>query len=139
MSKQLRAGKTAGDVKVSLKVSFIKPLHAKWIFDLYNTLKVDSEMAINGFRSAGITEALENAKDMVQKMRTLSRKFDCKTCFFCKRMNWRMTHFSFLFKYPFFNYPSLLKTAQSDYGIKNLIIFFKISIIWFLFRRKTNW
>ena len=86
MLKQLRAGKTAGDVKVSLKVSFIKPLHAKWIFDLYNTLKVDSEMAINGFRSAGITEALENAKDMVQKMRTLSNKFDCKTCFFCKRM-----------------------------------------------------
>ena len=24
-------------------------------------------MAINGFRSAGITEALENAKDMVEK------------------------------------------------------------------------
>ena len=66
MSKQLRARKTAGDVKVSLKGSLIKPLHAKWIFDLYNTLKDDREMAINGFRSAGIIEALENAKDMVE-------------------------------------------------------------------------
>ena len=28
-----------------------------------------------------------------------------------------MTHFSFLFKFPFFNYPSLTNAAQSDYGI----------------------
>ena len=67
MSKQLRAGKTDGDVKASLKLSLIKPLYATWIFDLYNTLKNDREMAINVFRSAGITEAFKNAKDMVEK------------------------------------------------------------------------
>ena len=67
MSKQLRAGKADGDVKVSLKLSRIKPLHAKCILDLENTLEDDREMAINGFRSAGITEVLENAKDMVEK------------------------------------------------------------------------
>ena len=66
--KQLRAGKTAADVKVSLKLSVIKPLHAKWIVNLYNTLKDDKEMAMNGFRGAGITEAIENAKDMVEKV-----------------------------------------------------------------------
>ena len=33
-----------------------------------NTLKNDKEMAINGFRRAGITEATENAKDMVEKV-----------------------------------------------------------------------
>ena len=68
MSKQLRAGKAAADVKVSLKLSIIKPLHEKWIVDLQNALKDDREMAINGFRSAGITEAIENPKDMAEKV-----------------------------------------------------------------------
>ena len=66
--KQLRAEKAAADVKVSLKLSVIKPLHRKWIVDLYNTLKDDKEMAINGFRSAGITETFENGKVMVEKV-----------------------------------------------------------------------
>ena len=82
VSKQLRAEKAAADVKVSLKLSVIKPLHRKWILklsvikplhrkwivDLYNTLKDDKEMAINGFRSAGITETFENGKVMVEKV-----------------------------------------------------------------------
>ena len=57
----------AADVKVSLKLSVIQPLHAKWIVDLFNTLKADKEMAINGFRRAVITETIVNAKDMVEK------------------------------------------------------------------------
>ena len=68
MPKQLKAGKAAADVKVSPKLSVIKPLHAKLIVDLYNTLKDDKEMAVNGFRSARIAEAIENSKDMVEKV-----------------------------------------------------------------------
>ena len=68
MLKQLRAGKAAADVQVSLKLSVIKPLHAKWMADLCNTLKDDKEMVINGFRNTGITEVIENAKDMVEKI-----------------------------------------------------------------------
>ena len=68
VSKQLRAGMAAADVKVSLKLSVIKTLYAKWIVDLYNTIKDDKEMAINSFRSAGIAEAIENAKGMVEKV-----------------------------------------------------------------------
>ena len=49
-----------------------------------------------------------------------------------------MTHFSFLFKFPFFNYPSLPNAAQPYYGIINLITFLKVSIILFLFRRKKT-
>ena len=60
----MRAGKAAADVKVSFKLSVIKPLHAKWIVDLHNTLKDDKEMAANGFRS----ETIENAKDMLEKV-----------------------------------------------------------------------
>ena len=66
MSKQFR--EPAADAKVSLKLSVIKPLHAKWIVDLYSTLEDDKEMAINDFRSAGITEAIENANNMVEKI-----------------------------------------------------------------------
>ena len=36
VSKQLRAGKAAADVKVSLKISVIKPQCAKWTVYLYN-------------------------------------------------------------------------------------------------------
>ena len=68
MSKQFRAGEAAADVKVSLKLSVIKPQHAKWIVNLRNTLKDDKDMTINGFRSLGITEAIENAKDIVEKL-----------------------------------------------------------------------
>ena len=67
MSKQLGAGKAAEDVKVSLKLSIIKLLHVKLIVHLYNSLKDDKEVTINSFRSAGITEAIENVKDMVEK------------------------------------------------------------------------
>ena len=42
-------------------------------------------------------------------------------------------------KFPFFNYPSLPNATQPDYGIINLIIFLKISVIWVLFRKKSNW
>ena len=75
VSKQLRAQKAAADVKVSLKLSVIRSLHAKWIVDLYNTLKDDKKMAINGFRSAGITEAIENVKVMVEKVENFFKEF----------------------------------------------------------------
>ena len=68
VSKQLTAGKAAANSNVFLKLPVIKPLHVKWIVDLHYTLKDDKEMAINGFRSAGITKAIENAKDMVEKL-----------------------------------------------------------------------
>ena len=69
----MRSGKAAADVKVSLKLTVIKPLHAKWIVDLHNTLKDDKEMAINVFRSAGITD--ENAKGIVEKVKNHFKEF----------------------------------------------------------------
>ena len=62
MSKHLRAGKATADVKVSFKLSTIKPLHAKWIVNLYNTLKDDKEMTTNGFKSAEIIKILRMPK-----------------------------------------------------------------------------
>ena len=68
LSKQLTAGKTAANFNVFLKLPVIKPLLVKWIVDFHYTLKDDKEMAINGFRSAGITKAIQNAKDMVENL-----------------------------------------------------------------------
>ena len=49
-----------------------------------------------------------------------------------------MTRFSFLFKFPSFNYPSLPNATEPDYGIKNLIIFLKISVICFFFTQEEK-
>ena len=62
MSKQLRAGKTAADVKVSLKLSVIKPLHPKWIVDLYSTVKDDKKMEKNVSGVQGLLKLLRIPK-----------------------------------------------------------------------------
>ena len=56
------------DVKVSLLLSVIKLLHAKWIVDLYHHLKTGKEMIVKGFRAAEISEAIENAQDNTEKV-----------------------------------------------------------------------
>ena len=49
-------------VKVSAKFSDIKPLHTQWIVDLYNHVREEKGMIINGFKSAGVNEAIQSAK-----------------------------------------------------------------------------
>ena len=44
----------------------IKPLHAKWIIDLYNFLKDDKEKIMNCLRVAGITEAVSDTKNKAE-------------------------------------------------------------------------
>ena len=61
-------GKAPGDVKVSLKLSDLKPLHAKWIVDAYDHLKKQKDSIINGFDSAGITEAIKSANDIYTRI-----------------------------------------------------------------------
>ena len=64
VSKQLMNGRAAGDVKVSLKLSDLKPLHAKWIVDMYGYLKLQNESIVKGFEKAGILEAVEMAQEV---------------------------------------------------------------------------
>lgn len=52
------------DVKVSLLLSVIELLHAKWIVDLHHHLKVDKEMAVNEFRAAKISEKIKNTQNI---------------------------------------------------------------------------
>ena len=64
VSKQLTNGKAPAYVKVSLKLSDLKPLHAKWIVEMYNYLKEQKESIIKGFEKAGIIEAVKMAQEV---------------------------------------------------------------------------
>ena len=67
-SKQIiecfQKGKSIEQIKVELKLSILKPLHAKWIMELYNYL-TSAEMrgiVLDGWRRAGILDAVENGE-----------------------------------------------------------------------------
>ena len=61
VSEQLKRGVAPGDVKVSMKLSDLKPLHARWIVEMFDYLKQQNESIVNGFDKAGITEAVKSA------------------------------------------------------------------------------
>lgn len=45
---------------IDLRMSVVKPLGAKWMMKLYDYFKTHPEIIQNGFRGAGITEALSD-------------------------------------------------------------------------------
>ena len=63
---QLKKGADLADVKISSKLSDLKPLHNAWIVDVYNHLCEEPEMIINGFDSAGVTEAVNDAQVVLE-------------------------------------------------------------------------
>ena len=68
VSIQLRRGIDPSDIKISSKLSDLKPLHGSWIVDLYKHLSENKEMIINGFDSAGISEAVKTASTILEKV-----------------------------------------------------------------------
>ena len=71
VAKQLNEGKAPADVEVSLNLSEIKPLHAKWIYEMYEYLRGRSDLVLNGFESAGITEAVEKSNKVFERIENL--------------------------------------------------------------------
>ena len=65
--KQLKKGLVSPEVKISLLLSVIKALHAKWIIGLYHQLKADKELIVNGFRVAEMSETIKNPQDITDK------------------------------------------------------------------------
>ena len=53
-----------GYMKGSVEMSDLKPLHARWIVDMYTYLKQQKESILNGFDKAGITEAVKSANEV---------------------------------------------------------------------------
>ena len=68
ISRQIKRGIAPPDVKVSFNLSVIRLLHAKWIVDLHHYLKAEKAIILSGFRAAGISEAIENAKSITEKV-----------------------------------------------------------------------
>ena len=64
--QQLNRGVAAHDVKVDVKLSIMKPLHAKWIIEMYHYLKRSKQIVISGFRKANLTEAVSKAAQLAQ-------------------------------------------------------------------------
>ena len=73
VSAQVALGTEPSKVKVSAKLSDIKPLHSQWIVDLYNHIREEKDMIINGLKSAGVTEAIQSAQKIVTKVENLFR------------------------------------------------------------------
>ena len=68
VSEQLRRGAAPGEVKISMKLSDLKPLHARWIVDMSVYLKQQNESIVNGFDKAGITEAVKSANEVFSRI-----------------------------------------------------------------------
>ena len=62
---QLSKGVDPAYIKVSTTLTRMKSLHARWIEDLYVYLKNQREIILNGFKSTGVMEAVEQAEKFV--------------------------------------------------------------------------
>ena len=68
VTEQLRRGVAPGDVKVSMKLSDLKPLHARWIVEMFDYLKQQNESIVNGLDKAGNTEAVKSASKIFSRI-----------------------------------------------------------------------
>ena len=68
VARQLKSGKDPTDIKVSSKLSDLKPLHASWIVDLYKHMQGDDELILKGFKEAGIYEAINDAQEVFERV-----------------------------------------------------------------------
>ena len=68
VARQLKSGKDSTDIKVSSKLSDLKPLHASWIVDLYKHMQGEDELILKGFKEAGIYEAINDAQEVFERV-----------------------------------------------------------------------
>ena len=56
--KQMQQGKKPHEIKVDVRISIAKPLHAKWIVKFYDYIRSKPELIKNGWRKSGIIDNL---------------------------------------------------------------------------------
>ena len=61
VKSELDKGKNIEEIDISMKLSILKPLHAKWLIDLcnYMTSPDGQALSLEGWKVAGITEAVQ--------------------------------------------------------------------------------
>ena len=57
--EKMKSG-TGNEASVDFKLSTMKPLGAKWMVQIFDYLNTNSSIITNGFKAAGIVEALNN-------------------------------------------------------------------------------
>ena len=53
--------------KLSLKMFDLKPLHARWVVEMYDYLKQQKVLSLNGFDNASIKEVVKSANDVITR------------------------------------------------------------------------
>ena len=48
IEKQMKEGKKAHEINVDMRISIMKPLHAKWVFSFYDYMKNHSDIVLAG-------------------------------------------------------------------------------------------
>ena len=76
MTEQLKRGIDPNNVKVALKLSVVKPPHAKWVIKPYKKLKNQTDIIVSGFVSFGIIGAIEEASIVVARVKTPLREIN---------------------------------------------------------------
>ena len=61
LRKELDAGKSLDEISVKFKLTTMKPLHAKWVIDVFNQLSLfeGKKVILAGWKASGISDALE--------------------------------------------------------------------------------
>ena len=70
-SQHFEKGIQPADVKLSLGLTELKVMHAKWILELCNHLCHQNEIMLNGFKAASITEAVESINTVLESIENL--------------------------------------------------------------------
>ena len=70
---KLNRGADPTEVKITSKLTDLKPLRVSWIVDLYGHLKKETVIIIKGFDSTGIADAVNNAQSVYEKIENLFR------------------------------------------------------------------
>jgi hypothetical protein len=60
LKNKLDAGENIADVKMCLRLSIVKPLHAEWLKQTISSLESKEEIVEQGFRLAGILQCFKN-------------------------------------------------------------------------------
>ncbi len=62
VADEMKKGKAAKDIRVDLKLSYLKPKHARWVLSSYDTLKNNTDALKAGWDKSGITAAIAAAR-----------------------------------------------------------------------------
>ena len=80
ISEQLKKGVAPGDVKVSMKMSNLKLLHARWIADMYTYLKQQKESILNWIWQSWHNRLPSQQMEYSQRLKTLSFRNERMKC-----------------------------------------------------------